>query len=77
MSPRPKWLRGRRTLFVLTVVGLVQLPGIATVAHFSGSWLFAVAGAVLVSLPFFASLRSPLDDPPSRPLPRYSAVWPF
>src|SRR5262249_32472493 len=81
MSPRPRWLpswlRGRRMLFVLIVAGVVQIPGVPAVAHFSGSWLLAIAGALGVSLPFLASLRTPVDDKPSRPLPRYRSVWPF
>src|SRR6478672_10496168 len=67
----------RFRLMVLTAVTVAQLPGIAGVAHFTGSWLWPVLGAALVSAPFVVGLRRPLDDAPKTWLHRWVGLWPF
>jgi len=58
------------------VVGGVQVPGVAAVAYFSGSWPLAVGGATLLSLPFLAGLKNPFEDKPKSRL-ELAALWPF
>jgi predicted MPP superfamily phosphohydrolase len=61
---------------VVSVVGGVQVPGVAALAHFLG-WPVAVGGATLLSLPYLYGLRGPLDDRPKSRLVLYGALWPF
>jgi predicted MPP superfamily phosphohydrolase len=61
---------------VLSVVGGVQVPGVAAVAHLIGSWPLAVGGATLLSLPYLYGLRSPFEDRPKSRL-YLGALWPF
>src|SRR5690349_14840862 len=67
----------RFRVMVLTAVTVVQLPGIAGIAHFTGSWLWPILGAMLLSVPFLAGLRQPMDDAPKSRLYRWGALWPF
>jgi predicted MPP superfamily phosphohydrolase len=62
---------------VLGVVGGVQIPGVAALAHFARSWPLALGGATLLSLPFVYGLRSPFDDQPKSRLYLYGGLWPF
>src|SRR4051812_30882275 len=68
---------GRFRVMVLTVVGVVQVPGVAGLAHFTGSWLIPLLFAALVSAPFLYGLRSPWDDLPKGRLYRWVGLWPF
>src|SRR6476469_4698253 len=72
--PRRDLRRFRR--LILAVVSGVQVPGVAAVAHLSGSWPLAVGGATLVTLPYLAGLKNPFDD---RPKSRWhlAGLWPF
>ena len=74
---RPRRSLRRFRAFVVSVVGGVQVPGVAALAHFLGNWPLAVGGATLISLPFLYGLRNPLDDRPKHPLYLYGALWPF
>lgn len=76
MAPPRRDPRNVRRL-VLSVVGGVQVPGVAAVAHLTGSWSLAACGAALVTLPYLAGLRSPLEDRPKGRLYRYLGLWPF
>jgi predicted MPP superfamily phosphohydrolase len=63
--------------FVVSVVGGVQVPGVAALAHFLGNWPLAVGGATLISLPFLYGLRRPFEDRPKSRLYLYGGLWPF
>jgi predicted MPP superfamily phosphohydrolase len=67
----------RFRVMVLTVVALVQVPAIVTLAHVTGSWLWPLVGAVAISTPFASTLRNPLDDLPKGWLFRWLGLWPF
>src|SRR4029079_11310451 len=62
---------------VLGVVGGVQVPGVAALAHFLGNWPLAVGGATLLSLPYLYGLRNPFEDRPKSRLYLYAGLWPF
>jgi predicted MPP superfamily phosphohydrolase len=61
---------------VLGVVGGVQVPSVAALAHFLG-WPLAVGGATLLSLPYLYGLRNPFEDKPKSRLYLYAGLWPF
>jgi predicted MPP superfamily phosphohydrolase len=67
---------GRIRAMVLSVVGGVQIPGVAFLAHHIG-WPIAVGGAAALSAPFLFQLRRPFDDRPKPPLLLYGALYPF
>src|SRR5262245_11204392 len=69
-------LRRFRAL-VFGVVGGVQVPGVAALAHLLGNWSLPVAGAALLSLPYLAGLRSPFEDRPKGRLHIYAGLLPF
>jgi predicted MPP superfamily phosphohydrolase len=73
---RPRRNLARFRAFVLGVVGGVQVPGVAALAHFLGHWPLAVGGATLISLPFLYGLRSPFEDRPKSRL-YLAGLWPF
>src|SRR6266566_503942 len=74
---RPRRKLSRFRAFVLGVVGVVQVPGVAALAHFFGHWPLAVGGATLISLPFLYGLKSPFEDRPKSRLYLYAGLWPF
>jgi predicted MPP superfamily phosphohydrolase len=67
----------RFRVVALSIVALVQVPGVAAVAHFTGNWPVTLAGAVAISTPFLWTLRSPWDDLPKSRLYRWLGLWPF
>jgi uncharacterized protein len=74
---RPRRNLARFRTFVVSVVGGVQVPGVAALAHFLGNWPLAVGGATLISLPFLYGLRRPFEDHPKSRLYLYAGLWPF
>jgi predicted MPP superfamily phosphohydrolase len=76
-NPRPRRRIGRFRAMIIGVVGGVQVPGVAAVAHFTRSWPLAAAGATLITLPFLVGLRSPFEDRPKGRLLLYGGLWPF
>ncbi|HZS42286.1 MAG TPA: metallophosphoesterase [Polyangia bacterium] len=74
---RPRRNLTRFRAMVLSVVGGVQIPGVAAVAHFIRSWPLAAAGATLITLPYLMGLRSPFEDRPKGRLYLYGGLWPF
>jgi uncharacterized protein len=62
---------------ILGVVSGVQVPGVAAVAHLTGSWPLAVGGAALITLPYLAGLKNPFEDRPKGRLLLYAGLWPF
>jgi uncharacterized protein len=76
MSARPRRNLRRFRAVVLSVVGGVQVPGVAALAHYVG-WPAAAGGATLLSLPYLVGLRSPFEDRPKSRLYLYGALFPF
>jgi predicted MPP superfamily phosphohydrolase len=73
--------RKRRSLsrfrvMVLTVVGLVQLPALAVLAHYVG-WRWPLLGAAAISTPYLSTIRAPFSDLPPGRLFRWLGLWPF
>jgi len=62
---------------VLSVVALVQVPAIVTLAHRTGSWIWPILVAAAISAPFLTTMRSPWQDLPRGRLFRWLLLWPF
>jgi uncharacterized protein len=74
-SPRR---RGRFVAAVALIAVGVQIPAIVTVGRLVGNPLWAIAGALLVTLPFLiGALRNPFEQRPHSRAQLYLVMWPF